>query len=47
MTGDALFAWILEHHRRPNGDVRVILIPGTGAPSVSLGPDFDLAVALR
>jgi DNA-binding transcriptional MerR regulator len=44
---EALYGWILEHHRKPNGGPRMILIPGTGDPSASVGPDLDLAVALR
>ena len=47
VIGDALYGWLLEHHRKPNGGTRMILIPGTGDPSVPHGPDFDLAVALR
>lgn len=45
--GDALYGWTLEQHRKPNGGVRMILIPGTGDPSAGRGPDLDLAVALR
>lgn len=45
VAGEALYSWILEQHRKPNGGPRMILIPGTGDPS--LGPDLDLAVALR
>jgi DNA-binding transcriptional MerR regulator len=47
VIGEALYGWTLKHHRKPNGGARMILIPGTGDPSASLGPDFDLAVALR
>jgi len=46
-VGEALYGWLLQHHRKPNGGTRMILIPGTGDPSASRGPDFDLAVALR
>jgi DNA-binding transcriptional MerR regulator len=47
VVGDALFGWVMEHHRKPNGGARMILIPGTGDRSASVGPDFDLAVVLR
>jgi DNA-binding transcriptional MerR regulator len=45
VAGETLYGWTLEQHRKPNGGIRMILIPGTGDPSY--GPDFDLAVALR
>jgi DNA-binding transcriptional MerR regulator len=47
VAGDALFGWVLDQHRKPNGGARMILIPGTGDPSAGRGPDFDLAIALR
>ena len=47
VVGETLYGWIVEHHRKPIGGTPMILIPGTGDPSASLGPDFDLAVALR
>jgi hypothetical protein len=47
VIGEALYGWVLDQHRKPNGGARMILIPGTGDPSASLGPDFDLAIALR
>ena len=32
---DALYGWAVEQHRKPNGGLRMILIPGTGDPSAN------------
>ncbi len=47
VVGDALFGWIREQHRAPNGGARMILVPMTGDRLAGRGPDFDFAVALR
>jgi DNA-binding transcriptional MerR regulator len=47
VIGEALFGWVLEQHRTPNGGARMIFYLSTGDPRAGHGPDFDFAVALR